>query len=115
MDGATVDRLALHLQNALPQYVPYIPSRNLGLFWGLILAVVVSLLGLTMGRFKFDAEFGMWTVMGLVLGVAVAVIVSNYDFKFKSFMANKQHYTNLVWIERYLKALRPTIPLLGGA
>ena len=108
-----VDRFFDRLQNALPVYVRRGPSFALALAVALVLSVAARMRlrpRLRAARAAGDAEElarqSSFAVAASVAILAIAVATQRLVYYLQMFAANRQHFTNLMWLPLYSKAVR---------
>ena len=108
-----VDKIFENLGEALPHYVPAMPS----IYRGLVVTIIISLVGLTIAyRDKKENEDSKdvivktrWVVVLLVfvyMGVQIGDIVKDKHYTIECLRLNKQHFANVHWLKEYVAAIK---------
>ena len=113
MDSATVSTLFEKSSNALPIFVPAMPSLKVGLSVGVtifIIGILTALIDRHRNKDSLDViEQTRWLFIVAITTYVAGIctdFVRDKHYAFASVALNKQHYANTAWLREYVKALR---------
>lgn len=113
MDSKAIETLADKTYEALPQFVPALPSFKIGLAVGLIVFVLGAITcwnDREENKFSEDPiERTRWMFV-LMLTIYISSLTTDFvkdkHYAYVSVVINKQHYANVSWLKEYMKAIR---------
>ena len=108
-----VDKLFSNLKNALPVFVPAMPSIQIGL----IVTFIILIIGLFIANNdrknnKESKDVVAQTRWMIIIGVSVWIatrlgeFVQNKHYTIQCISTNKQHYANVHWLKQYMGPLK---------
>ena len=111
VDSKTVDTFFDRSADALPSFVPALPSLKVGLAVGIIIFVLGTLTAITDRENTKSSddpiEKTRWLFI-VAITIYVAAIVTDFvkekHYAFAAIALNKQHYANVAWLREYIKA-----------